>query len=61
MDLIEMEVREKSGYKEFRMDHCTDWFEVQWNYQFSSLFHKQGYLSDGIFKNEINRKVFYKN
>lgn len=61
MDLVEMEVREKSGYKEFRMDHCTDWFEVQWNYQFSSLFHKQGYLSGGIYKNEINRKVFYKN
>jgi len=61
MDLVEMEVREKSGYKEFRMDHCTDQFEVQWNYQFSSLFHELGYFKDGIYKNEINRKVFYEN
>jgi len=61
MDLVEMEVREKSGYHKFRLDHCTDRFLVQWNYRFDSLFHELGNFTDGIYRNEINRKVFYEN
>ena len=61
MDLVEREVREQSKYEDFRLDHCTDRFEVQWNYQFDSLFHETGYFTGEIYKNEINRKVFYEN
>jgi hypothetical protein len=61
MDLVEREVRERSKYEDFRLDHCTDRFEVQWNYQFDSLFHETGYFTGEIYKNEINRKVFYEN
>lgn len=61
MDLVEMEIREKSGYEKFSLDHCTDRFEVQWNYRFDSLFYKLGYFAEGVYKNEINRKVFYEN
>lgn len=61
MDLVELEVRKKSGYERFYLDHCTDWFEVQWNYQFDSLFQELGYFANSIYKNEINRKVFYEN
>ena len=61
MDLVEREVRERSKYEDFRLDHCTDRFEVQWNYRFDSLFHETGYFTGEIYKNEINRKVFYEN
>lgn len=61
MDLVEMEIREKSGYEKFSLDHCTDQFEIQWNYQFDSLFYELGYFTESIYKNEIIRKVFYEN
>lgn len=59
MDLVELEIREKSGYQEFRLDHCTDSFEVEWTYQFESLFIKIPLLDGGIYENTIRRKIFY--
>lgn len=38
MDIVEMEVRKKSEYENFRLDHCTDCFEITWTYQYDSLF-----------------------
>lgn len=59
MDIVEMEVREKSGYENFRLDHCVDRFELQWNYQFPSLFTVLPMMDGGIYENTIIRKIYY--
>ena len=38
MDIVELEVREISGYEAFCIDHCTDSFQLVWTYEFDSLF-----------------------
>ena len=59
MDIVEMEVRAKSGYKSFCFDHCTDSFEIWWSYRFDSLFGAIPFLSGRIYENEITRNMFY--
>lgn len=59
MDIVEMEVREKSGYESFRLDHCVDCFELQWDYQFPSLFTVLPMMDGGIYENTIIRKIYY--
>ncbi len=61
MDIVEMEVRKKSGYPMLRMDHCMDCFEVTWKYQFDSLFMELPVLNGGIYENTITRKFYYEN
>ncbi len=61
MDLAELEVRKASGYETFRLDHCTDCFNVQWNYTFPSLFTELSMLNGGIYENTITRKIYYAN
>ena len=59
MDIVEMEVREKSGYESFCLDHCTDSFEIWWSYRFDSLFEAIPFLRGRIYENEITRNMFY--
>lgn len=59
MDLVELEIREKSGYQEFCLDHCTDYFEVEWVWQTESIFEKLPFLESNVYKNTIRRRVFY--
>ncbi len=59
MDIVELEVRHKSGYEDFRLDHCTDAFEVEWNYQFESIFQMVPFGGMDIYEQTITRKVFY--
>ena len=60
MDVIELETRIRSGYENFRLDHCVDAFELQWEYRFSSLFAGLTLSDGGIYENQIIRKVYYK-
>ena len=59
MDLIELEVREKSGYQNFRMDHCVDAFVVEWHWQTDAILNDLPYGGDGTFENVIRRNIFY--
>ena len=59
MDLVELEVRNRSGYGNFRLDHCVDAFELRWEYQFSGLFTAVPLLQDGFYENRIVRKIYY--
>lgn len=59
MDVVELEVREKSGYEAFRLDHCTDCFDVRCTYEFESLFADIPLRTGGTFENTIRRKVYY--
>lgn len=59
MDIAELEVRNKSGYESLCIDHCVDSFELQWTYQFESLFKVIPFLNSGIYENTITRKIFY--
>lgn len=59
MDIAELEVREKSGYGQFRLDHCTDCFEAEWTYQFESLLEEIPLFGNGIYENTIIRKMSY--
>ena len=59
MDIVEMEVRAKSGYGRFCLDHCTDSFEIWWSYRFDSLFEAIPFLRGRIYENEITRNMFY--
>ena len=61
MDIVEMEVRTKSGYEQLRLDHCVDRFELQWKYQFPSLFTKLPLLNGGYYESTIKRKIYYEN
>ena len=53
MDVIELEVRKSSGYENFRLDHCVDFFEVEWTYCYDGLIRSQRY------KHTINRNMNY--
>ena len=59
MDVVELEVREKSGYRSFRFDHCTDCFKVEWKFQFESIFEEIPLLDGGVYENTIKRKIYY--
>lgn len=59
MDIVELEVRPKSGYEDFRLDHCTDCFDCRCTYQFESLFRAIPLMDGRIYENTINRKVYY--
>ena len=61
MDIVELEVRELSGYKSFRLDHCTDSFSLVWTYAFDSLFLKIPLLPQENYENTITKKIFYEN
>ena len=59
MDLVELEVRKKSGYENFRMDHCTDAFEVTWNYEFDGLFVQIPIMNGMRYEETMMRKFDY--
>jgi len=59
MDIVEAEIREKSGYEGFRLDHCTDSFDLNCTYRFESLFTKIPLLDGGFYENTIHRNVYY--
>lgn len=59
MDIVELEVRKKSGYEGFRLDHCTDCFAFEWTYQFESLFRDIPLMDGGVYENTITRKIYY--
>lgn len=59
MDIIELEVREKCGYANLRMDHCVDKFEVEWTWRFESIFAWIPFLEGGKYENTIRRKFYY--
>ena len=59
MDIVELEVRQKSGYRNFQLDHCTDEFLVEWNWQLESIFGRIPVLNGGVYENSIKRKFYY--
>lgn len=59
MDLIEMEVREKSGYEDFRLDHCTDEFQITWRYQYDGLLLKLPWGIGNRYEEVMMRKFYY--
>lgn len=59
MDVVELEVREKSGYEYLKLDHCTDSFTFMWNYQFESLFETVPFLNSGSYEHTLARNIFY--
>ena len=59
MDVIELETRIASGYEKFRMDHCVDCFELEWTYQYESLFNTILQEQQGVYENMIKRKIYY--
>lgn len=61
MDIVELETREKCGYEKLRLDHCVDMFELQWDYEFDSLFLSIPLMSGSVYKNSMTRKVYYEN
>lgn len=61
MDVAELEVRALSGYEKFSMDHCVDRMELQWKYEFPSLFVKTPMSESGNYEYQITRKIYYEN
>lgn len=61
MDIVELEIRQKSGYEKFRLDHCTDRFMLTWTWEVDSLFAPTSLLPLGKYENTITKKVFYEN
>lgn len=59
MDLVELEVQKKSGYENFRLDHCTDAFEVTWNYEFDGLFVQIPIINGMRYEETMMRKFDY--
>ena len=59
MDVIELETRIASGYEKFRMDHCVDCFEMEWTYQYESIFETFLQEERGYYENVIKRKIYY--
>ncbi len=59
MDIAELEIREKSGYQGFRLDHCTDSFDLRCTYRFESLFRQIPLMDGGTYENVVHRKVCY--
>lgn len=61
MDVVELEIRTLSGYEKFSMDHCVDGMELQWEYEFSSLFVRTPVSESGNYEYKIARKIYYEN
>lgn len=61
MDVVELEIRKKSGYEKFRLDHCADTFLLQWDYGFDSLFMEIPWMDQSIYENRMIRNVYYEN
>ena len=59
MDVIEMEVRQKSGYEKFCMDHCVDGFEGEWTWRTQSLFQKIPLTDGDFYENTVERLFYY--
>lgn len=59
MDVIELEVRESSGYEAFRMDHCICGFMVLWDYRFESLLADTVFGGSGDYEITIRKKIIY--
>ncbi len=59
MDVVELEIRQMSGYENFRMDHCICGFELVWDYGFDSLLGNAGFLNGEDYENTFCRKVDY--
>jgi hypothetical protein len=59
MDVLELEIRNQSGYNHFRWDHCVDRLELQWSYQFPRLFTGNSVFHGGNYENTIVRKLYY--
>lgn len=59
MDVLEMEMRKIPGCENFRFDHCTDCFEMQWTYRFDSLFLQIPLMEGTVYQNRITRKIYY--
>ena len=59
MDIVELEVRQKSGYEKFRLDHCIDGFESEWTWKIESIFHKVPFADGGFYENTIKRLFYY--
>lgn len=61
MDVAELEIRALSGYEKFSMDHCVDRMELQWKYEFPSLFVRTPLSESGNYEYTITRKIYYEN
>lgn len=59
MDLVELEVREKSGYENLCLDHCTDSFFVEWKWQTETILKNLPFVESETFENTIRRTIFY--
>lgn len=59
MDIVELEVREKSGYEKFRMDHCVDLFEGEWTWKIESIFKRVPLSDGGFYENTVKRSFGY--
>lgn len=59
MDIVEMEIRQKSGYEKFRLDHCTDCFDVVWKYQYDGLFIDIPWGPKNRYEEVMTRKFYY--
>lgn len=59
MNVIEMEMRRIPGGENFRFDHCTDCFEMEWTYRFPGLFMDLPFLDGAVYQNRIRRKIYY--
>ena len=59
MDLVELEVREQSGYEKLRLDHCIDSFFVEWKWQTETILTNLPFVESETFENTIRRTIFY--
>lgn len=59
MDIVELEIREKSGYEKFRMDHCVDRFEGEWTWRMESIFKRVPLSDGGFYENTVERLFCY--
>ena len=59
MDLVELEVREQSGYENLRLDHCIDSFFVEWKWQTDTILKNLPFVESETFENTIRRTIFY--
>lgn len=59
MDVIELEIRKKAEYENFRWDHCVDSFEVEWSYCYEGILRNLPLAGEGIYERKITRKMGY--
>lgn len=59
MDVIELEIRKKAEYENFRWDHCVDSFEVEWSYRYEGILRNLPTAEEGIYERKITRKMGY--